>query len=215
MCPGQVRSRDPLGGRAHRAGLGFLRGAVVAAAAQVMAAPAAGALLAVPPLAFLVPLVRGLVSVTGFGLAGALGGETLGTSPRGPLAFAAGGLVGGTALLVTSPNLAGLTGFEDPRLVVAYSLVTSSVAFALVGLVGAGLLGRSVVVPSVEGFAVGGALGGLLGVGPFLAARFVPLNAPPPIVAQLLTAASGLGAVVVPLVLGGIWTAAALDGSDR
>jgi hypothetical protein len=198
---------------ARRAGLGFLRGALVAVVAQVLAVPLGGLLLRLPTLAWAVRWVRAVAPVAGFALAGAVGGDTLGAGRRGVWAFAVGGGACGMALLFWSPNLAGLTGREDALVVTAYAVVTYAGAFGLLGLIAAAVLGRAVVARSVGGFAAGGALGGLFATVPFFLARVGPRSAPPE-VGEFLGVASAVGAVVAPLVIGGTATAAALDPSD-
>jgi hypothetical protein len=186
---------------AHRAALGFLRGGLIAIVFLALA-PALGAFLAaifqsgwpVVPTRFLLPMC-------GFVLGGAIGGEAVGVESRGAMAFGCGGGAAGLALLLTAPHLQGLTGFEDPLVVVPYAIVTSALAFGTMGLVGSLVVRRGNVGRVAAVFAVGGIVGGLLGVLPFLVQRWGGSGW-----ADLwvfVTAACSAGSVVVPFMLGG------------
>ncbi len=186
---------------AHRAALGFLRGGLIAAVSLVLA-PALGAVsAAILPSGWPVGLVQFALPLAGFAFGGAVGGEALGLGSRGAAAFGCGGGAAGLVLLVTAPQLQGLTGFEDPLVVVFYAVATSALAFGLMGLVGSLVVRRDKVGRVAALFAVGGIVGGLLGVLPFLVQRWGR-----PEWADLwmfVTMACSIGSIVVPLVLGG------------
>ena len=194
---------------AHRAALGFLRGGLIATVSLALA-PALGAVLAaIFQSGWPIGLMQFLLPMCGFVLGGAIGGEAVGVGSRGAMAFGCGGGAAGLVLLLTAPHLQGLTGFENPRVVVPYAVATSALAFGVMGLAGSLVVRRGKVGRVAAVFAVGGALGGLLGVLPFLVQRwggpgwadlwvFVPM-------------ASSIGSVVVPLMLGG--SSAARNGS--
>ncbi len=187
---------------AHRAALGFLRGGLIATVSLVLA-PALGALSSsVPPLGWLVNVAQFLLPVAGFAAGGALGGDALSLGPRGSVAFGCGGGAAGLVLLVSSPHLQGLTGFEDPLVVVPYAIATSALAFGTMGLIGGLVVRRGKVGRVAAVFAAGGIVGGLLGVLPFLVQRWAG-----PTWADLwmfVTTACSIGSLVVPLMLGGI-----------
>jgi hypothetical protein len=193
--------------------MGFLQGALIAVVAQAAAQPLALAVGAVPGLGFLVPAVRVVVPLAGFAFAGAVGGEALGAGSLGAPAFAAGGLAAGVVLTFTSPNLSGLTGHENAAIVLAYAAGTSAVAFGLAGCVGGAILGQRIVAPATAGFALAGALGGVVSVVPFLGARFGAVAASP-LLGQFVWLASSVGAVAVPMCVGGALVARALHGRD-
>lgn len=186
---------------AHRAALGFLRGGLIATVSLVLT-PALGALASsVPTLGWLVKAAQFLLPVAGFAAGGALGGDALSLGPRGAMAFGCGGGAAGLVLFLSAPHLQGLTGFEDPLVVVPYAIATSALAFGAMGLIGSLVVQRGKVGRVAAVFAVGGIVGGLLGVLPFLARR-----AGGPGWADLwvfVTMACSIGSVVVPLMLGG------------
>ena len=186
---------------AHRAALGFLRGGLIAAVSLALA-PALGAVLsAISPGSWTVGLTRFVLPLAGFAFGGAVGGEVLGLGSRGSMAFACGGAAAGLVLLLTASHLQGLTGFEDPVVVVPYAVATSALAFGAMGLVGSLVVRRGRIVRLVAVFACAGMAGGLLGVLPFLVQRWIG-----PMWADLwmfVTMACSIGSVVVPLIVGG------------
>ncbi len=186
---------------AHRAALGFLRGGLIAVVSLVLAPALGGLASVVPTLGWLVKAAQFLLPVAGFAGGGALGGDALGLGSRGATAFGCGGGAAGLVLLRAAPQLQGLTGFEDPLVVVPYAIATSALAFGVMGLIGSLMVRRGKVGRVAAVFAVGGALGGLLGVLPFLVQRWGG-----PGWADLwvfVTTACSIGSVVVPLMLGG------------
>jgi len=197
---------------AHRAALGFLRGSLIAVVFLVLT-PALGALASsVPTLGWLVKTAQFLLPVAGFAAGGAFGGDALSLGSRGALAFGCGGGVAGLLLLLTSPHLQGLTGFEDPVVVVPFAVATSAVAFGAMGLVGSLVVRRGKVGRVAAVFAAGGAAGGLLGVVPFLVLRWGS-----PGWADLwvfVTMACSIGSVVVPFMLGGSAAARSWSQAD-
>jgi hypothetical protein len=186
---------------AHRAALGFLRGGLFAAMSLALA-PALGAVAAAASQAgWPARAIRLLLPLAGFAFGGAVGGDALGFGSRGATGFGLGGSAAGLVLLLTSPHLQGLTGFEDPTVVVPYAIATSGLAFGAMGLVGSFVVRRDRVAGVAAGFAGGGLIGGLLGVLPFLVQRWAG-----PMWADLwmfVTTACSVGSVVVPLMLGG------------
>jgi hypothetical protein len=194
---------------AHRAALGFLRGGLIAVVSLV-AAPPLGALLAgIVQSTWPAGLVHVLLPFAGFAFGGAIGGEAVAVGSRGAIAFGCGGGASGLVLLLTSRQLQGLTGFEDPMVVVPYAIATSALAFGAMGLVGGLVVRRGSVGRITAAFAGGGAIGGLIGVLPFLVQRWGG-----PGWADLwvfVTLACSVGSVVVPFMLGG--SSAARDWS--
>ena len=186
---------------AHRAALGFLRGGLIAVVSLALA-PALGALASsVPTFGWLVKAAQFLLPVAGFAAGGALGGDALRLGPRGSMAFGCGGGAAGLVLLLTAPHLQGLTGFEDPLVVVPYAIATSALAFGGMGLIGSLVVRRGKAGRVAAVFAIGGIVGGLLGVLPFLVQRWGG-----PGWADLwlfVTMACSIGSIVVPLMLGG------------
>jgi hypothetical protein len=200
---------------AHRATLGFLHGALVAIVAQVLAVPLAAAVGSIASVAPLAPLVRVALPVAGFAFAGAVGGEALGAGRSGAPGFAAGGLATGLVLTLTSPHLAGLTGHEDGFVVAAYAAGTFAAAFGLGGCLGIIVVDRRSVGPGRPGgggigrataaFTASGALGGLVSVLPFFLPRVAGGAAGTAL--ELISLASAVGSVAIPLGLGGALTA--------
>jgi hypothetical protein len=186
---------------AHRAALGFLRGGLIAAVSLALA-PLLGAFLAATfqsrwP-AGLMPVV---LPLAGFAFGGAVGGEALGLRSRGATAFGCGGAAAGLVLLLTASHLQGLTGFEEPVIVVAYAIATSALAFGAMGLVGSLVVRRGKVGRVAAVFAGAGMAGGLLGVLPSLVQRSSgPMWAD---MWMFVTVACSIGSIVVPLMLGG------------
>jgi hypothetical protein len=186
---------------AHRAALGFLRGGLVAAVSLLLTPALGGVLAGVSQSGWPVELMRFVLPLAGFAFGGAVGGEALDVGSRGAMGFGCGGGAAGLVLLVSSPHLQGLTGFEDPLVVVPYGIVTSALAFGVMGLVGSLVVRRGRVRRVVAAFAGGGLIGGLLGVLPFLVQRWVG-----PMWADLwvfVTMAGSMGSVVVPVMVGG------------
>lgn len=186
---------------AHRAALGFLRGGLIAVLSLALA-PALGAALAgIFQSGWPAGIILVLLPMCGFVLGGVIGGEAVGVGSRGAIAFGCGGGAAGLVLLLTSRHLQGLTGFEDPLVVVPYAIATSSIAFGAMGLIGGlvvrlGHLGRITAA-----FAVGGIIGGLLGVLPFLVQRWGAAGWAD--LRMFVTMACSIGSVVVPFMLGG------------
>ena len=195
---------------AHRAALGFLRGGLIAVVSLV-ASPPLGALLAgIFQSGWPVGITQVLLPMSGFVLGGVIGGEAVGVGSRGAIAFGCGGGAAGLVLILTAPHLQGLTGFEDPLVVVPYAIATSALAFGAMGLIGSVVVRRGKVGRVAAVFAIGGAIGGLLGVLPFLVQRW---GGPGWLDLRLfVTMACSIGSVVVPLVLGG--ASAARDWSE-
>jgi hypothetical protein len=197
---------------AHQAATGFLRGALVAVVSQVTAAPLAAAVgMFLPALA---PAARIFVPLAGFAAAGAVGGDALGAGPRGARAFSAGCFVAGVVLSVTSPPLSGLTGHEDPAAVIPYAALTFGAAFGLGGCVGGALLGAGRVAHASAAFGGAGALGGIASLVPYLLARF-GASGPSGLAVQFLGLVSSVGAVAIPLCVGGSLVARALAARPR
>ena len=185
---------------AHQAATGFLRGALVAVVSQVTSAPLAAAVAMVLPA--LGPAVRLIVPLAGFAAAGAVGGDALGAGPRGVRAFSVGCFVAGVVLSATSPPLSGLTGHEDPAVVIPYAAVTYGAAFGLGGCVGGALLGAGRAAPAAVAFGGAGVIGGIVSLVPYLLGRF-GASGPIALAVQFLGLASSIGAVAIPLCLGG------------
>jgi hypothetical protein len=190
---------------AHRAALGFLRGGLIAVVSLVAAPPLGALLAAIFESTWPAGLVQLLLPFVGFALGGAIGGEAVAVGSRGAIAFGCGGGAAGLVLLLTSPHLQGLTGFEDPMVVVPYAIAASAIAFGAMGLVGGLVVRRGNVGRITAAFAIGGIVGGLLGVLPFLVQRWggpgwVDLWV-------FVTMACSIGSVVVPLMLGGAYAA--------
>jgi hypothetical protein len=186
---------------AHRAALGFLRGGLIAAVSLALAPALGVAVAAIFQSGWPAGFIQFILPLGGFVLGGAIGGEALGLGTRGSLGFGCGGGAAGLVLLVTAPPLRGLTGFEDPLVVVPYAVVTSALAFGLMGLVGSLVVRRHKVGRVAALFAVGGIVGGLLAVLPTLVQRSAgPEWAD---LRMFATTACSMGSVVVPLILGG------------
>ena len=188
----------------HRAAVAFAQGALVAAVSQVAAHPLDVAVASLPGLGWLAPGVRVLVPVAGLALAGAMGGQAIGG--RWGTGFAAGGGVIGLLLLPAAPQLQGLTGFEPPLIVASFASVTSAAAFGIGGVVASLVARRGLALRAGLAWALAGAVGGLLGVSPFLVGRWWP-GAADGAVGQILWLACSLAALVVPLAAAGAWTA--------
>jgi hypothetical protein len=196
---------------AHRAAIGFLQGALVAVAAEVVASPLAGSLSRIPAISPLAPAIRTLVPLAGFSVAGAVGGEAIGEGRLGTAAFAAGGLGAGLVLTMTSPHLSGLTGYEDALIVLAYAACTFALAFGLCGCLAGAILRPDIVMRATAAFAFGGALGGLAGILPFLLARFGSAG-PGDLLWQFVWLASSIASIATPLAVGGALTARVMHG---
>jgi hypothetical protein len=186
---------------AHRAALGFLRGGLIAAVSLALTPAVGAALAAVFQSGLPAGSTQFIVPLAGFVVGGAVGGGTLGLGARGSVGFGCGGGASGLLLLITAPQLQGLTGFEDPLVVVPYAVATSALAFGMMGLAGSLVVGRGKVARVAALFAVGGIAGGLLGVLPFLIQHWGGVWW-----AELwvfLTLAGATGSVAVPFVAGG------------
>jgi hypothetical protein len=194
----------------HRAALAFLQGALVAAVADLAGVPLASALGTVDFLAPAVGTVRTIVPILGLVLAGAMGGEAIGR--RWAVGCASGGAVAGGLLSLTAPHLQGLTGFEDPVIVVGFSLGTSAAAYGLWGLTAGAIASRSIAWRAAGVFAFGGALGGLVTIVPFLVPRTASTLAGSA-ATQFVWLASALGGLAVPLAVGGALLAGAVSRS--
>jgi hypothetical protein len=192
---------------AHKAAIAFLQGAMIAAVAQVVAAPVASALAFVPWFGAVVPGVRTAIAVGGFVLAGAVGGEAIGRRWAG--GFAVGGALGGLVLALTGSNLQGLTGYENRLVVTSYAASTTAAAYGAWGLVAGAVAARPLAIRTGAVFAAFGGLGGLVGVVPFflqpggVAAEGAGL--------QFVWLVSAVGTIAVPLALGGASTAVAVE----
>jgi hypothetical protein len=194
---------------AHRAAIGFLRGALIAVVAEALATPLAASLGSLSAMAPVSSVVRTLVPLAGFAFGGAVGGEALDAGRVGSLAFAVGGLATGVVLTFTSPHLSGLTGHEHAGVVLAYAAGTSSAAFGLGGWIGSAMLRRGVSLPATAAFAAAGALGGVVGVLPFFLTRvggreWLGLGM------QFTWLTASIASIAVPLALGGALSARAL-----
>jgi hypothetical protein len=187
---------------AHQAALGFLRGGLIAVAALAITTPLGAMAASLFQWGWLAEMVRWLLPLTGFALGGAVGGEALGLGSRGAIAFGCGGGAAGLALQLTAANLQGLTGFEDPLTVVAYGVLSAGAGFGATGVIASLIVGRRGIPAVTAGFAVGGAIGGLLGVVPFLVQH--AHAAWPPEVMMFTSLACSIGAVVLPFMAGGI-----------
>ncbi len=190
---------------AHRAALGFLRGGLIAVVCLAVAPALGSALASIFQSGWPAGITLVLLPMCGFVLAGVIGGEAVAVGARGAIAFGCGGGAAGLVLLLTSPHLQGLTGFEDPVVVVPYAIAASAIAFGAMGLVGGLVVRRGNVGRITAAFAIGGIVGGLLGVLPFLVQRWggpgwVDLWV-------FVTMACSIGSVVVPLMLGGAYAA--------
>ncbi len=195
---------------AHRAAVAFLQGGLAAVVAQVVGPPIGGAIAAVTGFSPLAGLVRTLLPVAGFSAAGAVGGDAVGAGPRAARAFAGGGALTGLVLTATSEPLSGLTGYENPAVVIAYAVITSTFAYGVGGALATAILRKRTILPAAA-FAAGGAAGGVLGVLPFLLSRWGSIEGA---AGQLIWVATAIGSVLVPLACGGALTARALDGPN-
>jgi hypothetical protein len=186
---------------AHRAALGFLRGGLIAVLSLAVAPALGAALASIFQSGWPVGIMQFLLPMCGFVLGGAIGGEAVGVGSRGATAFGCGGGAAGLVLLPTSSHLQGLTGFEDPLAVVSYAIVTSALAFGAMGLVGSLIVRRGKVSRIAAVFAVGGVVGAMLGVLPFLilhrgGAWWSEFQV-------FLTLACSIASVVAPFMVGG------------
>ena len=156
---------------AHRAALGFFRGGLIAAVSLAIA-PAVGApwrdLQSGMPAGF----TQFILPITGFVLAAPSEGERLASERAAAWRFGCGGGAAGLVLMITAPQLQGLTGFEDPLVVVPYAVATSAPAFGSDGARWQPGRRARQGRPVAAVFAVGGTTGGLLGVLPFLVQRW-------------------------------------------
>jgi hypothetical protein len=194
---------------AHRAVLGFLKGGLIAVVSIVIAPELAPLAAAFPALGWLVSVVQFLLPLTGFVFGAAIGADALGVGTRAIRAFGYGGGVAGLVLRLTAANLQGLTGFENPLLVVPYATSASLLAFGAMGLVGSLAVGRGKTGRIAAGFAGGGAIGGLLGIVPFMLLPWAGVFWSDLWMFARLTCS--VGATVVPFVVGGFVAARAWE----
>ncbi len=120
----------------------------------------------------------------------------------------------GVILTLTSQPLTGLTGHEDPLVVIPYAAVTFGAAFGLGGCVGGALLGAGRVARAAAAFGCAGTLGGIVSLVPYLFARFGAAGPSGPAF-QFLWLASSMGAVAIPLSVGGSLVSRALTALPR
>jgi hypothetical protein len=155
-----------LASASHRVGVRFLRGGLVAVAGLLVSSQLGVVTRGTPALEPLVALVRVAIPLAAFALGGAVGGAALSRGRRGVVACAASFLLTGLALSLAAAPLRGLTGFEDPLIVLSFAAGTTGAAFGLGGVLLALLLERRLWVPIAGGFLAGGAAGGILAVLP-------------------------------------------------
>lgn len=158
---------------AHRAALRFLRGGLVAIVALLIPSQLGGLSRGSPWLAPLVDAARLLIPAFGFAAGGLLGATALGRGRRGLAAFGAGFLLTGIGISFVAPLVQNLTGFESRPTVALVAAGGTGAAFGVGGLVAGMVLERRRLLSLVVGFAVGGALGGLITVAPALGAAAV------------------------------------------
>ena len=139
---------------------------------------------------------------------GAIGGWWLGVHRRAALAFASGFLVGGVFIGWMLTYIRFLSGGQDPVAALGYCAALGSLGFGTAGLAGGLGLGgsRRLVLQSTAGFSLGGALGGVLLVSPYL------LPYPDSILLeQLLTMSLTLVGFLIPHLVGGAVVGSALE----
>jgi hypothetical protein len=142
---------------------------------------------------------------------GAIGGFRLGISRRATWAYAFGFLVGGVFISQVFTYIRFLSGGRGPLEALFYCAAMGALGFGTAGAVGGLGLGRSkgLVLRSSAWFAVGGALGGVLLVSPFLVPY--PGNIQ---LEQLLTMTCTLMGFLIPHLVGGAAIGSALQ-SER
>ena len=154
------------------------------------------------------PAANQLGLLLAFFVDGAMGGYRLGISRRATWAYASGFLVGGVIISHMFTYIRFLSGGQGPLGALFYCASMGGLGFGTAGAVGGLGLGRSkgLVLRSSAGFAIGGVLGGVLLVSPFL----IPY--PDSILLeQLLTMTCSLLGFLLPHLLGGAVVGSALE----
>jgi hypothetical protein len=197
----------------HRAALRFLRGGLVAVVALLVPSQFGFISRESPALAALVTILRIVVPAAGFAAGGAVGGAALGRGARGVWASSAALLVTGLVVTAVAPHVQGLTGFENPAVVMAFAASATGGAFALGGAVLAALLDARHLPRITAGFLAGGAAGGVVTVLPSVLAASL---AGWPADAQLfLRLACSLAGLLGPFAVAGAVAGGALQGDDQ
>jgi hypothetical protein len=194
---------------AHRAGLRFLRGGLIAIVALLVPSQLGGWAREWPAIAPLIAASRLAIPALGFAAGGVVGASALGRGGRGAAAFGAGFGLTGLLLSFTAPLLRNLSGFENSWIVVPYAAASTAAAFGLGGVIGALALEPRQVVMMGTGFAAGGALGGLVSVLPSLSSASMagwPSDAQ--LFVRLLCSLTGL---LAPFAIGGAVAGKALE----
>ena len=139
---------------------------------------------------------------------GAIGGLWLGVHRRAALGFASGFLVGGFFVSRMFTYIRFLSGGQDPVAALGYCAALGALGFGTAGLAGGLGLGgsRRLVLRSTAGFSLGGALGGVLLVSPYLLPY--PENI---LLDQLLTMSLTLIGFLIPHLVGGAVVGSALE----
>lgn len=194
---------------AHRAAVAFLRGGLIAVVSVALAPPLGALASALHAPQWVAAAARLAVPVAGFAIGGAVGGDALAVGTRGAAGFGWGGAAAGLVLALASAPLQGLTGFENPWVVVPYETGTSMIAFGVMGAVGSLVLHRGRSLRVTVAFLAGGAAGGLTGVLPYAVQLCGSVRAE---VSTFLTLACSIGSVVVPFVVGGASAARVWEG---
>lgn len=194
---------------AHRAALRFVRGGLVATLGLL--APSQVGLLTggASWAAAAAGVLRVLLPILGFTLAGVIGASALDRGRRGGVAFGAGFLATGVVLTFTAPLLSNLSGFERPALVLSFGAASAGAAFGVGGILAALALESSPVLRIGAGFALGGVVGGVLGVLPAVLAA--ALNDWPAEVRLFANAACALAGFLAPFGIGGAVAGRALE----
>ena len=101
---------------------------------------------------------------------GAIGGSFLRIGRRATWGYACGFLVAGLFIRPLFNYIRFLSGGHDPFDALFYSLTIGALSFGSAGAIGSFFVGHStqLILRSIGGFAIGGALGGTLFVSPFL-----------------------------------------------
>jgi hypothetical protein len=158
------------------------------------------------------PAASQLGFLLAFFVDGAIGGFWLGTGRRATWGYAFGFLVEGYFISHTFTYIRFLSGGQHPLGALCYCAVMGALGFGMAGTVGGLCIrsSRSLVLRSTAGFTLGGALGGVLLVSPFL----IPY--PDSIlVEQLLTMTLTLAGFLSPHLLGGAVVGSALESEPR
>lgn len=196
---------------AHRAGVRFLRGGLVAIVALLLPSQLGGWSRAWPEP--LVAFARAAIPAVGFALAGALGAASLDRGRRGILSFGAGLLVTGFAMSFSAPLLQNLTGFESGPTVAIFAAGSTAVAFAAGGAVAALPVEPSRALILAGGFAAGGGFGGLLTVVPSLLGT--ALNAWPADAQLFVRLACSVAGLLAPFAIGGAVAGKVLERGEK